>query len=317
MMEHDPAEALWFWKEMHGLRSVGVRAVFARLPMGDPAQAQRYFDRLHVTNLTSFRSDFYAFLALGLKANDAPASHRALDELLLAMDGLMKERPEQLQTGFRNLLPIIERIDPALVPEVFWRYVASRPPSANARHDQRLFPDRSDPAPRLVRPRSGRRALRVESRPDRAYRGPRAGDLVLRIRGLVVVRPPRRGGSTRENPRRCRPEPERHQDPCRRLARPLRQAAFADAVAGLSGCLGKPLFDNAVPAPTSKLDSTEPSKCLTDLPAMRTPPRNQKRDAHGHRNFIRSAAAIAPSLGTNSHTTYTSAGSTAEPRVAG
>ena len=133
MMDQDPAEALWFWKEMHGLRSVGIRAVFARLPMGDPARAQRYFDRLRATNLTSFRSDFYAFLALGLKANDASASRRAMDEVLLAMDGLMKERPEQLQSGFRSLLPIVERIDPALVPEVFWRYVASRPPSANPR----------------------------------------------------------------------------------------------------------------------------------------------------------------------------------------
>ena len=56
-----------------------------------------------------------------------------MDEALLAMDGLMKERPEQLQDGSKNLLPIIERIDPALVPEVFWRYVASRPPSANPR----------------------------------------------------------------------------------------------------------------------------------------------------------------------------------------
>ena len=37
MMDQFPDEALWFWKEMHGLRSAGIRAVFARLPMGDPA----------------------------------------------------------------------------------------------------------------------------------------------------------------------------------------------------------------------------------------------------------------------------------------
>jgi hypothetical protein len=133
MMERDPAEALWFWKEMHGIRSGSIRGVFTRLPMGDPARAQRFFDQLGVTSLRSFGSDFYAFLALSLKANDASASRRAMDELLLAMDGLMKERPEQLQYQSRNLLPIIERIDPALVPEVFWRYVASRPPSANPR----------------------------------------------------------------------------------------------------------------------------------------------------------------------------------------
>ncbi len=133
MMDQDPAEALWFWKEMHGLRSAGIRAVFARLPMGDPARAQRFFDRLRATNLRAVGWEFYAFLALGLKANDASASRRAMGEVLLGMDGLMKERPEQLQDGSKNLLPIIERIDPALVPEVFWRYVASRPPSANPR----------------------------------------------------------------------------------------------------------------------------------------------------------------------------------------
>ena len=38
MMDHDPAEALWFWKEMHGLRGVGIDAVLTRLPMGDPAR---------------------------------------------------------------------------------------------------------------------------------------------------------------------------------------------------------------------------------------------------------------------------------------
>ncbi len=50
------------------------------------------------------------------------------------IDGLMQERPEQLQ-GFRagSLLHVVERIDPALVPEVFWRYVAARPPFANPR----------------------------------------------------------------------------------------------------------------------------------------------------------------------------------------
>jgi hypothetical protein len=31
------------------------------------------------------------------------------------------------------LLPAVERIDPALVPEVFWRFVASRPPFTNPR----------------------------------------------------------------------------------------------------------------------------------------------------------------------------------------
>ena len=204
MMDQDPAEALWFWKEMHGLRSVGIRAVFARLPMGDPAQAQRFFDRLRADELDGrSRSEFYAFLALGLKASDASASRRAMDEVLLAIDGLMKERPEQLQTGPANLLPIIERIDPALVPEVFWRYVASRPPSANPRTISVYSPTDLIRAPRLVRPRSGRRALRVESSTGSST--PRTASWRP---GTPSSRPgrrstPARGGSARENARRC------------------------------------------------------------------------------------------------------------------
>ncbi len=133
MMDKDPAETLWFWKEVHGIRGVGIQSVFSRLPMGDPARAQRFFDRSGALTSRAFLSDFYAFLALGLKAHDASASRRAMDEVLRTLDGLMQERPEQLTFHTNNLLPVIERIDPALVPEVFWRYVASRPPSGNPR----------------------------------------------------------------------------------------------------------------------------------------------------------------------------------------
>ncbi|MGP0065699.1 MAG: carboxypeptidase regulatory-like domain-containing protein [Isosphaeraceae bacterium] len=133
MMEQDPTEALWFWKEMHGIRSVGIPAVLARLPMGDPARALRFFENSKLTNLTSFRAEVYSSLALGYQKRDEPASRRAIDEVMRAFDGLMHERPEQLHSGHISLLPVIERIDPSLVPEFFWRYVASRPPSANPR----------------------------------------------------------------------------------------------------------------------------------------------------------------------------------------
>lgn len=196
------------------------------------------------TNLRGYRSDFYAFLALGLKAQDAAASRRAMDEVLRSLDWLMRERPEQLQDRFSNLLPVIERIDPTLVPEVFWRYVASRPPSANPRTISVYSP--TDLIEHLAWYDRDVAAALFESGPDRPHRGPRAGDLVLRIRGLVVVRPPRRGGSTREDLRGCRPEPDRRQDPRRRHARPLREAASANAVARLSGCLGRSRRDEIV-----------------------------------------------------------------------
>ena len=46
MMDQDPAEALWFWREMHGIRNVGIIAVLREAAQGDPARAQRFFDRL-------------------------------------------------------------------------------------------------------------------------------------------------------------------------------------------------------------------------------------------------------------------------------
>ena len=57
-----------------------------------------------------------------LKSRDESASRRAIGEVLRAFDGLLEERPEQLNSrGFNEvLLPVVERIDPVLVPEVFW-----------------------------------------------------------------------------------------------------------------------------------------------------------------------------------------------------
>ncbi len=46
------------------------------------------------------------------------------------IDRLMSERGySDLRPSDRALLPLVEQIDPALVPEYFWRIVAMRPPS--------------------------------------------------------------------------------------------------------------------------------------------------------------------------------------------
>ena len=47
-------------------------------------------------------------------------------------------------------MPIVERIDPALVPEVFWLDVSSRLPVGNPRTLANLFSQLSDHASRLV-----------------------------------------------------------------------------------------------------------------------------------------------------------------------
>ena len=56
MMDQDPTEALWFWKEMHGIRGAGIVSVFARLPTRDLAQAQRFLINC-ITSPRAFRAD--------------------------------------------------------------------------------------------------------------------------------------------------------------------------------------------------------------------------------------------------------------------
>ncbi len=73
------------------------------------------------------------FLVLGARERDEFAARQALDEGLRRINRLMQERPEQLEFIAGSLLPIVERIDPARVPELFWRDVASRPPFGNPR----------------------------------------------------------------------------------------------------------------------------------------------------------------------------------------
>jgi hypothetical protein len=46
---------------------------------------------------------------------------------------LLQENPEGYQIRAGSFLPIVERIDPALVPEVFWLDVSSRLPAGNPR----------------------------------------------------------------------------------------------------------------------------------------------------------------------------------------
>ncbi len=48
----------------------------------------------------------------------------------------MEERPEGNRLPAGDLLWLVEQIDPALVPDVFWRTIASRAPYGNPRDDR-------------------------------------------------------------------------------------------------------------------------------------------------------------------------------------
>ena len=58
---------------------------------------------------------------------------RALDEGSAASTGSCGSSPSDARPSPGAMLPVVERIDPAMVPEIFWRHVASRPTSGNPR----------------------------------------------------------------------------------------------------------------------------------------------------------------------------------------
>jgi hypothetical protein len=81
------------------------------------------------------RPELEFYVALGAKARDQSISRHAVRTGLEGLDKLMEERPELYGSVVGGLLWLIEQIDPAMVPEVFWRQVASRSPYGNPRAD--------------------------------------------------------------------------------------------------------------------------------------------------------------------------------------
>ena len=127
------------------LRQVSEETGRSWLPAGmawkmapiDPARAerlvqesQRYFDHPQT----------YLFLALGLKSRDKAAAHQAFQTAMQGIDRVMKEEAEDSpKLGPRQaLLPLVEQIDPVLVPEFFWRVVATRRSIGNPRSASEL-----------------------------------------------------------------------------------------------------------------------------------------------------------------------------------
>ncbi len=103
-----------------------------RMATVDPARAgrltnesQRYYDH----------PQKYLFFALGLKSSDPAAAQLAFQTAMQRIDPAMTEEPDySTRLGFNGLLlPLVEQIDPAWVPEFFWRAVATRPPTGNPR----------------------------------------------------------------------------------------------------------------------------------------------------------------------------------------
>ncbi len=98
----------------------------------DPDRARRL-----VEQSKAYQDDptLYLILALGLKSRDPRGAEEAAQVAIRGIDRLMRDGPEYSAFGGTRgvILPFYEEIDPALVPEVFWRAVATRPPIGNPR----------------------------------------------------------------------------------------------------------------------------------------------------------------------------------------
>jgi hypothetical protein len=103
-----------------------------KMAMADPARARRLVDE---SQQKLDHPQAYLYLALGLKSRDMAAAEEAFQTAMRGIDRLMRDGGEYSHMlGFRRiLLPIVEQIDPALVPEYFWRIVATRPSVGNPR----------------------------------------------------------------------------------------------------------------------------------------------------------------------------------------
>ncbi len=109
-------------------------AVAWKMAMSDPARARRLVDecqRYYDSPQT------YLYLACGLKGRDPSAADEAFWKGIKGIDRLLEEGAEflamQIRGGTGALLPLVEQIDPSLVPEVLWRAVAARPVIGNPR----------------------------------------------------------------------------------------------------------------------------------------------------------------------------------------
>jgi hypothetical protein len=107
-------------------------AVAWKIARRDPARAQRLVEESQRYD-DSPRINFY--LACGLKARDPASTEAEFWKGIRRMDQLLEQGADSLadrvKGGAAALMPVVEQIDPSLVPEVFWRASAARPPADN------------------------------------------------------------------------------------------------------------------------------------------------------------------------------------------
>jgi hypothetical protein len=137
LVDQNPAESERIWKKLSGGARGFLETLCWKMATADPVRARRIIESLP---FAAQAPEMFAFVAMGSKQRDESGSRQALDLGLRGLDRLMQERPDRFQFIAGTLLPVVERIDPAAVPEVFWRDVASRPAIGNPRVESAYSP---------------------------------------------------------------------------------------------------------------------------------------------------------------------------------
>ena len=132
LVDGNPAEAERVWKlSKEKGRGLAMDSTLAwKLATVDPAAARRVVEGFSFTQSVP---NYFLFVALGAKARNEAAALDAFQIGVKGIDRFLRGNPEGYQIRAGAFLPIVERIDPALVPEVFWLDVSSRLPAGNPR----------------------------------------------------------------------------------------------------------------------------------------------------------------------------------------
>ena len=130
----DPAEAERVLRQIQPVMGEDwlPGAIAWKMAAVDPARARRLVEE---SQRHREHPEINLFLALGLKARDPAAARTTFETAMRGIDRLTQAGADySRELAHRDiLLPLVEQIDPALVPEYFWRVVAARPPLGNPR----------------------------------------------------------------------------------------------------------------------------------------------------------------------------------------
>jgi hypothetical protein len=122
-----PAEAERVWSLIRSRehRERGVAEVAWKIAEVDPERAWRLTDTAQSELDNPLR---YLWLAHGLRARDPAGARRAFQTAMEGLDRRMAASNSTIVLPRSGVtLPMVEQIDPALLPEYFWRTVAMRP----------------------------------------------------------------------------------------------------------------------------------------------------------------------------------------------